>query len=138
MKNKKLNVILDTNLWISFLIKKSFSKLDLLVHTGKITLLFSEESLAEFIEVVTRPKFANFISNSDIAEIFHLMDSFGKVVKVKSKVNICRDKSDNFWIELSKDGRADYLVTGDKDLLVLRSFEKTRILTITEFLKDLT
>ena len=57
MKNKK--IILDTNLWISFLISKKFNQLDQLIEDKKITLVFSDELIEEFIDVVSRPKFQN-------------------------------------------------------------------------------
>jgi uncharacterized protein len=133
MKNNR--IILDTNLWISFLISKSLNKLDSLINNGKVKLLFSKESFEEFVEVVERPKFKRFFSSKDIEQIITLFDQFGELVNVKSKVNICRDEKDNFLLNLSIDGKADYLITGDKDLLVLKKIKKTRILTITEFLK---
>jgi hypothetical protein len=55
MENKR--IILDTNLWISFLITNQFTELDELIETDKIILIFSDELLAEFIDVVSRPKF---------------------------------------------------------------------------------
>jgi len=36
-------------------------------------------------------------------------------------------------LSLAKDAKANYLLTGDKDLLVLKTFEVTQIVTITEF-----
>jgi putative PIN family toxin of toxin-antitoxin system len=49
MKSKK--VILDTNLWISFLISKKFNSIDALINNGDILLIFSEELLEEFVTV---------------------------------------------------------------------------------------
>jgi len=134
MKNNR--IILDTNLWISFLISKSLNKLDSLINSGKVKLLFSKESFEEFVEVVERPKFKRLFSSKDIEQIITLFDQFGELINVKSQVNICRDEKDNFLLNLSIDGKADYLITGDKDLLVLKKIKKTRILTITEFFKN--
>ena len=53
---------------------------------------------------------------------------------MKSKVNICRDKKDNFLLSLCVDGNADYLITGDNDLLSINNVEETSILTFKEFL----
>lgn len=54
---KKNKVILDTNLWISFLITKNFSSLDKLIEKNHIEFVFSVELLEEFVDVVSRPKF---------------------------------------------------------------------------------
>jgi len=51
MQKKSHRVIIDTNLWISFLLTNDFSKLDQLLRNDKLTLLFSQELLDEFVEV---------------------------------------------------------------------------------------
>ena len=127
MKSKK--IILDTNLWISFLISKNFNEIDNLIQTKDIKLIFSNESLEEFIEVVRRPKFKKFFSKKDIEKLLDIFDQYAELIKVKSQINICRDPKDNFLLNLAVDGKADFLVTGDKDLLILEKMEKTQIIT---------
>ncbi len=61
--------------------------------------------------------------------------SFIDLVQVKSKVKVCRDTKDDFLLALSKDGKADYLVTGDKDLLSLNRYRKTDIVTFSKFIE---
>jgi len=61
-------------------------------------------------------------------------DAFIDIVAVKSNVEICRDPKDNFLLELAKDGKATYLLTGDNDLLDIQTFGRTKILTLTHFL----
>lgn len=53
-------IIIDTNLWISFLITKDYSKLDEILFGKKAILIFSQELLDEFLEVAKRPKFRRF------------------------------------------------------------------------------
>ncbi|MEW4925586.1 putative toxin-antitoxin system toxin component, PIN family [Algibacter sp. 2305UL17-15] len=72
MKNKK--IILDTNLWISFLISKKFIQLDKLIENSKITLIFSNELLEEFIDVVSRPKFKKYFSKKDVEKLLEYFD----------------------------------------------------------------
>jgi uncharacterized protein len=55
---------------------------------------------------------------------------------VESKINECRDPKDNFLLSLSIDGKADFLVTGDSDLLVLRKIENTQIVSWAEFISQ--
>lgn len=132
MKSKK--VILDTNLWISFLISGNFNEIDKLLEEKRIILIFSDELLEEFIDVIQRPKFRNYFSLQDIQQLLNAFDQFGKLVEVNSTVAICRDAKDNFLLNLALDGKADYLITGDKDLLVIDRIKKTRILTYRDFL----
>jgi len=60
MQYKAARIVIDTNLWISFLITKDFSKLDEIIFTRQCRLLFSNELLDEFIEVAQRPKLRRF------------------------------------------------------------------------------
>lgn len=133
MKSKK--VILDTNLWISFLITKDFSFLDKYIENRKVKLVFSEELIQEFMAVSSRPKFKKYFTNKDIEHLLLTFDKYGVLVKVTSKLELCRDNKDNFLLNLAADSKADYLVTGDKDLLEIKDLKKTKILTIRE-LKD--
>jgi uncharacterized protein len=130
MKSKK--VILDTNLWISFLITKDFSFLDEFIESRKAKLIFSDELFAEFIKVAERPKLSRYFSKSDLEALIQIIDKFGKLIEVTSEINLCRDIKDNFLLNLAIDSKADYLVTGDKDLLDLGKINKTQILTISE------
>ena len=132
---KKIRFILDTNIWISFLITKSMKGIDRLIFNDKATLLFSNESMTEFIDVTSREKLKPYFTKDDIASLIDLIEEYGEIVEVKSKVDICRDKEDNFLLSLAKDGKADYLITGDKDLLILENFGKTKITNLTDFLK---
>lgn len=125
----------DTNLWIRFLISKDFSKLDELLFTKQCTLVFSQELLEEFISVAERPKFRRFFSSTDMEAILETIDQFADFIRVESKIDICRDSKDNFLLSLAVDGHADYLLTGDSDLLDLKKIGATTILPITEFLK---
>jgi len=132
---QKHKIIIDTNLWVSFLLTKRFDFLDELLSNGKIELFFCEELLLELLDVTSRPKLKKFFTAENWALIFEIIDQYGTLAQVVSSVTLCRDVKDNFLLSLAKDVNADYLLTGDKDLLILRTFETTEIITITEFQK---
>ena len=136
MPNKVSRIIIDTNLWISFLITKDFTKLDEIIFSGNGILVFSDELLNEFLEVAKRPKFRRFFSPADIEELLETIDEYAEFVNVKTKIEVCRDPKDNFLLSLSIDGNADFLLTGDKDLLDLIKFGETKIITISHFLQN--
>ena len=129
-----LKIILDTNLWISFLITKNYQQLDQYILDGKLKLIFSNELIEEFISVTARSKFKKYFSNTDVDELIQLFDFYGEHVKVTSDVNKCRDPKDNFLLNLAIDSKADYLVTGDSDLLVIRFINTTKIITLKSLL----
>ena len=136
MQNKVNRIIIDTNLWISFLITKDFTKLDEIIFSRHGILVFSQELLNEFLEVARRPKFRRFFSASNIEEILETIEEYAEFVKVYSKIEVCKDQKDNFLLSLSVDGNADFLLTGDKDLLILTKLGKTAIVTISDFLGE--
>ena len=121
--------MLDTNLWISFLITKNFIELDKLIEDKKITLIFSEE----IVDAASRPKFKKYFSKGDIDKIFQHFDQFGSLVIITSNLKICREEKNNFLLNLSIDSQAYFLITVDKDLLVLEEIGQTKILTFTDF-----
>lgn len=135
MRNKK--VILDTNLWISFLISRNFSFLDNYIEKGRIKLIFSEELYSEFILVSSRPKFKKYFSESDIKDLSRIINKYGILTKVTTDINECRDFKDNFLLNLAIDSNADYLVTGDNDLLEIKNIGKTKIITIKDLIDEL-
>lgn len=95
--------------------------------------MFSDRLIEEFVEVVLRPKLQKYFQYQDIENILFHFENFGEKVEVSRKVNLCRDVKDNFLIELALDGKADYLVTGDADLLILTEIEGVKVLTFSDF-----
>ena len=132
---KKHRIIIDTNLWISFLLTKKFSFLDNLLGTGNVKLVFSNELLSEFLDVVRRPKLQGYFTEENLRMLLSIMYRYAYFVEVSSHLNECRDEKDNFLLSLAKTSSAHYLITGDNDLLVLKKFCKTKIITMAEYKK---
>ena len=86
--------------------------------------------------VIKRPKFRRFFTQEDTENLIETIQEYAEFVEVKSKIEVCRDEKDNFLLSLSKDSQTDFLITGDKDLLDLKQFESTKIITMTEFLEN--
>ena len=135
MAKKVDTIVIDTNLWISFLITRDFKKLGEIIKKRTARIAFSRDSLEEFLSVADRPKFKKYFSKDDIEQLIDVFDTYGEIIEVGSVVDLCRDRKDNFLLSLSRDSQADYLITGDKDLLILNPFEGTKIITMTEYLK---
>lgn len=136
MRNQKDRVIIDTNLWISFLLTKDFTKFDTIITGKKTVLLFSQELVDEIVEVTQRTKFRKYFPLEDIESLLLKIRNRAHFIKIKSTVTDCRDPKDNFLLSLSVDGKATHLITGDKDLLVLKFYGEAKILTMTAYLQD--
>jgi len=134
MLQRKNRVIIDTNLWISFILTGKFSKLDKILNDGSIVLLFSTELLDEFIEVARRPKFRKYFPEEDLIKLLHQIEKNAEFIDVEFEVNKCRDPKDNFLLSLAHDGRATHLISGDKDLTSIEKFGVTVILSLAEYL----
>jgi uncharacterized protein len=134
MRAQKDRVIIDTNLWISFLLKKDFSKLDEIFTSKHATLLFSSELLEEFITVTKRKKFRKYFDDTIVDNLLLIVRHRSVMVTVESEATECRDPKDNFLLSLAKDGKASHLITGDKDLLILERYGKTKIVSMSEYL----
>ncbi len=137
MSIKIKRIIIDTNLWVSFLITNDFNKLDHFLNSDKYLVVFSDELFDEFLEVVHREKFARYFNDLNIKILVEIINEKALFVKVFSIVNVCRDVKDNFLLSLAIDGDVDYLITGDNDLLILKHYQKTSILTINYFISTL-
>ena len=132
---KKLNnirVVVDTNIWIGFLIGKALSGLSEALN-DRIRILFSEELFDELVEVLQRPKFKKYFSQNDIMELISLIHLKTERIEIKERFEDCRDPKDNFLLDLCVSGDADYLITGDDDLLALNPFRGVEIINYRNF-----
>ncbi|HEY8780449.1 MAG TPA: putative toxin-antitoxin system toxin component, PIN family [Mucilaginibacter sp.] len=135
MAVKKIRLILDTNWYISATINKKSRRLLYQLLTDKnIVVLFSDEIITEYERVITRNKFKNIVNAQQISRFMNLVISKIKNIKIKSNLTGSRDTNDNFLLSLSHDANADYLVTGDKDLLILGKTGSTKIILMGDFL----
>jgi len=131
---RKKRIILDTNLWISFLISNKLNALDFFLKENKVLFLYSSHLIEEIENVVKRPKFKKYFSENSLNLMQELFQNYGIIINVTSNNSICRDPKDDFLLNLAIDGNADYILTGDKDLLVLEKIGTTKIISFSEFI----
>lgn len=130
-------VILDTNLWISYFLRSGNSPLTSLIEHEQLIFLWSEELIEELIRVSQRDKFRKYIPIDQLSSFLVQLQSKSELVDVQSAVMLCRDPADDFLLSLAKDGTADFLITGDKDLLALSQIFSTQILTLSAFIEQI-
>ena len=96
----------------------------------------SPHLIAELNRKIKQQKFRKYFDlNEAIDFVTSLHDRATTVSVNKPYPQICRDVKDNYLLALSKDANADYLITGDKDLLSLQKFENTLIVTLSQFIE---
>lgn len=141
-KRKPLKVVVDTNLFISGLIIKSGYPYKLLSKwkSKSFILVTSKEQRDELIDVLTRPKIVEkyHLSKNEVAATVFLIDTTAVQAPLKGKLPVAvRDPKDEHILAAALGSEADYLVTGDEDLLILnntQSLGKLRIIAVVEFL----
>lgn len=131
-------LVLDTNVFISGLIwppSVPGRVLDYaLIHCR---LLASVAMLDELVATLLADKFDDYVSRTDREAALERLLPLMEIVEVVSIVRACRDPRDDKFLEAAVNGRADTLVTGDRDLLVLHPFADVNILTPAAYLEDI-
>jgi len=98
-KNKSLKLVIDTNLWISFIISKRLNQLEQILMAGNCRILFSSELVQELEETITKPKLQKYFPENALEEMLNVFDPYIDFIKIKSNVEICRDPKDDFcWL----------------------------------------
>ena len=133
MQGNPFRVVIDTNIWISFLIGKSLTGLSEAIINGQVLVLFSDDLFCELLEVLKRPKFKKYFSGTDIENLVTLLHEKVELIEITHHFEDCRDPKDNFLSDLAVSGHANYLVTGDADLLILNPFQGVEIISYQHF-----
>ena len=131
---KPIKIIIDTNLWISFLIGlKASSDLRNSLTDSSVTIVMTDILKSEIIKVASRPKFARHFASGATNRLVSFLDNRGEYYRLGDIPQRCRDPKDDYLLELAHISNADILITGDKDLLEMKTFGCCRIITLFEF-----
>lgn len=133
-----IRVVIDTNLWISFLIGKCVAHMVQVLSDRRVEIIATTLLLEEIEEVMMRPKFRSFFSQEKAQGVLTWLQRHATMVELTSPIpNRCRDIKDDYLLELAVKSEAWYLVSGDKDLLDLEKVSQCRILTFSQFCLEL-
>ena len=129
-----MKLVLDTNIFISaFYWGGNSQKIIDRIIEGIDELFVSEQIINEVSEVMTRPKFKT--EKVAINGYTKTIEKSGKKILIEGKIKgICRDKDDDDKLECAIMCNADFIITGDDDLLVIRKYENISIITPKEYL----
>ena len=132
-----MRVVIDTNVLISAIFWTGKPK-QLLnqVRLGRITFLTSAILLAELKEILTREDKPFKLSAEDAERVVAAMRDLAEVVEPQQRLSVCRDEGDDRVLECAVEGRAEWIVTGDGDLLDLKAFQGIPIVTVANFLSQ--
>ena len=132
-----MKVVLDTNVLVSAQVKAGKPR-ELLfkIAEGKVQLILSRSILEEFLEVADDPRIRRYVDEDDIIAFLRVVGSIAKIIRVRSRFKVVKeDPDDDAVLRTAKDGRANYIVSGDKHLLSFAEFKGIKIVTVNEMLK---
>jgi hypothetical protein len=132
---EKQRVIIDTNLWISLLIGKRLSEMHALCNSDVVDVYMCDELKEEFMRIAFQGKILKYTTDERITQTLRLMEascisSFIGNAVVSSGL---RDADDLYLLAFAETIEADFILTGDKDLLSLQFHRQTKIVTYKEF-----
>jgi putative PIN family toxin of toxin-antitoxin system len=132
-----VRLIIDTNILISALLSSTSLPAHLVVlwREGRFDLLTSADQLDELMRVTRYPKIRERLAPALAGRLINEIRDLAVIVKDLPVVTASPDPNDNYLLGIALAGAADFLLTGDKrDLLGLKLFEGTKIITVREFL----
>lgn len=134
-----MNIVLDTNILLSASFSDTTTPAKVLhLIIQRHTLITSSKTYAELEQTIWRKKFDHYITKDKRKRFLKTFLNDAKLIKTTEKIQACRDLKDNMILELAVTGEADYIITGDQDLLALNPFRGIQIVTPAEFLEKTT
>jgi putative PIN family toxin of toxin-antitoxin system len=134
MAKTPVRAVIDTNILISAIIfGGNPKKIIELIEENKLIGVTSQTLISELLEVLVK-KF-HFTPNK-LYLVEELIKENFTIVYPNETLDIVRDKDDNRVLEAAITGECQYIITGDADLLDLKTFQKIKIVTAEIFLKE--
>jgi len=133
-KNKRFvfdtNVVVSAFLFSDSLVAKVFNKG---IITG--TVLISKETLEELQEVLLKNKLDKYLPKSIRQAFLQKFVVLAEMTDITETITVCRDPKDDKFLSLAVSAKAECIITGDNDLLILNPFKKISIIKPAEFLE---
>lgn len=133
----KLRFVVDNNVLVSSILIASSppdTALKKIRSLGNI--LYSLPTFQELQEILNRPKFDRYVSLNIRLQFLAKLKLESEEVEILERIKVCRDEKDDKFLEVAVNGNANYLIAGDKDLLVLHPFRNIEIISVNDFLSQ--
>ena len=130
-------VVADTNVLVSRLILPDSVPAQVLrqVELNSL-LLFSESTMNELADVLSRQKFDRYVSLNDRKGFVERLGKIAEFIPIVQLVRECSDPKDDKFLEVALNGSADMIITGDTDLLGMNPWRGVAILSPLDYLKN--
>ncbi len=129
-----MKLVIDCNLWISFLLGFQNKLMTDLLQSEMTEIYVCNQLLDEIDDVASRDKIKQRVSEEDIEKLFRLIKAYCIRIPIQKIANSnIRDKKDLYLLSLAETIEADYIISGDFDLLVLQQHRTAQIVSPTHF-----
>jgi putative PIN family toxin of toxin-antitoxin system len=131
-----VRVVFDTNVLVSALLFENTTPAQAFfaaLKNGKV--LLSALLAEEINRILYRPKFDRYLTFEQREDFIAALVESSVLVEITETIAVCRDPKDNMLLELAASGKADVIVTGDSDLLILHPFRDIPVLNPKDFLE---
>lgn len=131
-----MKIILDCNIWISFLIGHKAQWVQRILTDLRFDVYACDELLEEIHNVSSRDKIRARVSDEELDDFFRIIYAFCRIVKIEQKAQSeIRDPKDLYLLSLAESIGADFVISGDADLLDLKQHKQTKMLKLADFKK---
>ena len=130
-----MRIILDTNIWISFLIGHRLPEIRKIVTDERFDVFVCPQLMEEIIDVASRDKISKHLGPSDLDDLLAIINAFCQFTTISTEVapTAVRDPKDLYLLALADTIGADFIVSGDADLTELKQHNQTRIVKLADF-----
>jgi putative PIN family toxin of toxin-antitoxin system len=130
-----MRIVIDSNVFVSSFFwgghpREVFER----IINGLDELYITDEIIEEILSVMNSGKFDT--NNNEIEDYIKIIKKYSeRIISSSVPESISRDKDDNKILQCGLDGNVDFIVTGDKDLLVLREYKTIKIINPKDYLE---
>lgn len=130
-----MKVIIDTNLWISFLIGHQTQLVRRMLTDLRYEVYVCSRLIEEIRDVASRDKIRSRVCPSDVDDLLKIINAFCQFANIHTEApsSAIRDPKDLYLLSLAETIGADYIVSGDADLTDLGQYQNTRIVKLADF-----
>ena len=129
-----MKVIFDCNIWVSFLIGHHLPTVRKMLTSPTIEVYCCPQLMAEVVDVVSRDKIRRYTTNAEVEDLLRIIRAYCLNVELSHEAkSAVRDPKDLYLLSLAEAIGADYLISGDADLLVLGQHGVTKLVKLSEF-----
>lgn len=132
-----MKIIIDTNIWISFLIGHQSQLVHLILTDTRFDVYVCPQLIEEIRDVASRDKIVKYLKPNDLTDLLAIIYAFCHNANIKKKVphSAIRDPKDLYLLSLAETIKADFIITGDADLTDIKQHKQTHIIKLADFIQ---